>query len=165
VFLIASPTLPLARSFISPLTNATPFVVGLSAVIIFLSVSLAFSAWSRAMIQLIFRLPIELCAESLGLQDWWHDSRVKLEQWRTNIIGKAKQQREKEKKERKDQEKKARLEQDNKGKNNRINDGKADDEMWDSERPLMAANGFALRRKSVLNGNGKMTEQANGHQV
>lgn len=54
----------------------SPNAVGLSAIVIVLSISLAFSAWSRAILKLLFRVPFAIMAEYTGLHDWWRESQV-----------------------------------------------------------------------------------------
>jgi hypothetical protein len=70
--------------------------VGLSAVVIIISVSMAFSAWFRAIIQLLFRVPFELFAEYTGLHEWWAASslnHVNLERRSVKMLEKVSKRR------------------------------------------------------------------------
>lgn len=81
---------------------------------IFISVALAFSAWHRAILKLLFKAPLLYGIRMSGIDDWWKTSmwnHGNLERWSTNLIEskrkkKAKQELEKSKeKERKGAEK------------------------------------------------------------
>ncbi|KAM7183911.1 hypothetical protein V8F20_012434 [Naviculisporaceae sp. PSN 640] len=50
------------------------YMFGFSAIIIALSVSMAFSAWSRAVLNFLFWVPLAVLAESTGLREWWKQS-------------------------------------------------------------------------------------------
>jgi len=83
--------------------------VGLSTIVIVLSVSLAFSAWSRAVLSFLFWVPLAVLAESAGFHDWWRQSpayHVNLERRALKIVEKTSKERKKRKEKEKEQEKK-----------------------------------------------------------
>lgn len=80
--------------------------VGGSAIVIFISVSLAFSAWFRAIIRLMFEVPWALLFEWTNIHEWWKGSmwnHANLERKSTHLLeevsrNRRKRQEEKRKK-------------------------------------------------------------------
>lgn len=70
-------------------------LVGLSAVVIFISVSMAFSTWFRMTATLVFMIPLELMVAYIvphRLRNWWKDSLANhnnLQKLRTALLKKA----------------------------------------------------------------------------
>ncbi|KAM7221765.1 hypothetical protein V8F06_002758 [Rhypophila decipiens] len=71
------------------LSEQINYMFGFSAIVIVLSVSMAFSAWSRAVLNFLFWVPLAVLAESTGLRAWWKKSplnRVKLERRAVKVV-------------------------------------------------------------------------------
>jgi hypothetical protein len=73
-------------------------LVGLSAVVIFISISMAFNVWFRTVIRLVFRMPLELMVYIVPqlLYDWWKESLFnhnKMEVLRAEMLHKASMRR------------------------------------------------------------------------
>lgn len=61
------------------LTWKTSPLVGLSTIVIALTMSIAFSIWMQSLVRLVFYVPLVIFLENSGVYDWWKSTSINTE--------------------------------------------------------------------------------------